>query len=201
MGWIIALVVVTGLAILPVGIRTVYDQKGPLVLLLIGPVKRILYPKEKVRKKAEKKAVSKEISKSSKKNPANENKGGSIQQFRPLLQTALDFLQDFKRKLRINNLEMKLILAGDDPCDLALNYGRAWTALGNLLPILECVFVIKKRNLEVECDFTSESSVIFARADITIAVYKLVWLVLRYGFKALRQYNEIMNKRKGGAGV
>lgn len=60
-----------------------------------------------------------------------------------MVKVALNFLGDFRRKLRVNRLELKLILAGGDPCDLAVNYGRAWTAVGNLMPQLERLFVIK----------------------------------------------------------
>ena len=81
---------------------------------------------------------------------------------------------------------MKLILANDDPCDLAVNYGRAWAALGSLMPQLERLFVIKKRNLEVECDFTSEEMVMFARADITITLARILHLLSKHGIKVLK---------------
>ena len=44
-------------------------------------------------------------------------------------------------------MRLKVVLAGGDPCDLSLNYGRAWIALGNIMPHLERYFVIKKRTL------------------------------------------------------
>ena len=74
-------------------------------------------------------------------------KGGSLLDFLPLVKIALDFLGDFRRKLRLDNLYLRLILAGSDPCDLAVNYGRAWAALGNLMPQLEKWFVIKNIKL------------------------------------------------------
>ena len=45
------------------------------------------------------------------------------------------------------------MLGGGDPCDLAINYGKAWAALGNLWSRLEQFFVIKKRDVEIQCDF------------------------------------------------
>ena len=92
-----------------------------------------------------------------------------------------------------------MILAGDDPCDLALNYGRAWTALGNLMPTIERYFVVKKRDLEVECDFTSQSTLIYARVDLTITVGRGLSLGAWHGFRLMREYFRIMNQRKGGA--
>ena len=73
-----------------------------------------------------------------------------VTDFLPLVKVVLQFLDGFRRKLRVNVLELKVVLAADDPCDLAVNYGRAWAAVGNLMPSLERVFVIQKRNIEVE---------------------------------------------------
>ena len=64
-------------------------------------------------------------------------KGGPVTDFLPLVQTALDLLNAFRKKLRINHLYLKLIMASDDPCDLVVNYGKANAAMGNLLPLLE----------------------------------------------------------------
>ena len=69
--------------------------------------------------------------------------------------------------------EDKLILASSDPCDLAVNYGRVWTALGNLMPQLDRLFVIKKRDVEALCDFTASETTVIARVDITITLSRL----------------------------
>ena len=92
-----------------------------------------------------------------------------------------------------------MIMAADDPCDLAVNYGKAWAALGNLMPQLERVFVIQKREVEVECDFTASKTLIFARLDLTITLGRLIAIVIYHGIRILRQYLNIMKTRKGGA--
>ena len=90
------------------------------------------------------------------KKPEKKKSGGSIYDFLPIVDLVLDFIAAFGRKLRVNQLQLKLILAGGDPSDLAVNYGRGWAVLGNLMPLLEKAFVIQKRDLEVECDFLSD---------------------------------------------
>ena len=115
------------------------------------------------------------------------------------MQIALDFLGDFRRKLRLNDLYLRLILAANDPCDLAVNYGRAWAAVGNLMPQLEKWFVIKKRDVEVECDFEASQTLIIARLDLTITVGRLLAAVLRFAVRALIEYLKSKKKRKGGA--
>ncbi len=94
-------------------------------------------------------------------------------------------------------MELKLIMAGDDPCDLAVNYGKAWAAVGNILPRLEAIFVIKKRNVEVECDFTASETTIYVLADITMTLGRLLGIAVKYGIRALRAYLRLRKKRKG----
>ena len=89
-------------------------------------------------------------------------------------------------------------MAGGDPCNLAVNYGKAWAAVGNLMPQLERFLVIKKRDVQVECDFTGSQTLIIARLAITITIGRIISMAVRYGIRALRAYLKIVNKRKGG---
>ena len=197
-GWLIAFGILFLLAILPLGVTARYDVSGVLVRLIAGPARITIVPgKKKERKKKKEKPAASQ--KTAQKKPAEDkSSGGPIKDFLPLLQVALDLLNDFRRKLRVDRLEAKIILAGDDPCDLAVNYGRAWAALGNLWPRLEEFLVIKKRDVQVECDFTADTTVISARIDLTITLGRLVTLAAVYGFKAIKEFLNIKNKRKGG---
>ena len=192
MCWLITLAVVCGLALLPIGFRAIYRQTQPGVWILVGPVKIRVYPGKTKVKNSRKEGKEKSV--------RNENKkGGSLRDFLPITRTILEFLEHFRRKIRVNNLELKLILADDDPSTLAVNYGRAWAMLGNLLPQLERFFTIKKRNLEVECDFTAEETLIYAKADVTITVARAVHLLSRYGIRVLKDLLNLRKLRKGGA--
>lgn len=202
-GLMITLVILFLLAILPLGVSVRYDAAGVLVRLIAGPLRITLFPmkqKEKKEKKAkEAKPASPKQPKQKKEKPVEDKPaGGPITDFLPLLQVALELLNDFRRKLRVDRLEAKIILAGDDPCDLATNYGRAWAALGNLWPRLEEFLVIKKRDVQIECDFLADTTVISARLELTITLGRLLALVFVNGFKAAVEFLKIMNKRKGG---
>lgn len=214
MGWLIALAVLVFLSMLPLGVSVRYDSDGVCVRVIAGPVKITLFPRPKKRK-VSRKTKQKEEQQSKKaavaqkqESPVQERKqdekaqqktGGPWTDFLPLVKVGLDMLGAFRRKLRVNVLELKLIMAGNDPCDLAVNYGKAWAALGNLLPRLERVFVIKKRDLEVECDFTADQTLVIARLDVTITLGRLIALGVVYGIRALITFLKIMKKRKGGA--
>lgn len=212
MGWLIGFGVLAALAVLPLGVSVKYNADGPQAAVILGPVRIPVFPRPKKEKKEKKNSAPPDNREEEEpplpqppqppgKKPApKKEKGGSVTDFLPLVKTALDLLGDFRRKLRVNRLEGKLILAGGDPCDLAVSYGRAWAALGNLIPQLERLFVIKKRDLEVECDFTASETVMIVRLDISITLGRLLALVARYGTRALREFLSIQKKRKGGAG-
>ena len=203
MGWLIALGILVLLAITPVGVLAAYNSKGVLLRVIAGPVKITILPakpKEKKPKESAPKTAQKTTkpTKSAAKTEKTQEKGGSVTDFLPLLQIVFDFLGEFRRKLRVNSLELKLIMAGGDPCNLAVNYGKAWAAVGNLMPQLERFLVIKKRDVQVECDFTGSQTLIIARLAITITIGRIISMAVRYGIRALRAYLKIVNKRKGG---
>lgn len=204
MGWLIFVLLL--LAVLPLGVWIRYDEAGPLVRIVAGPLKIKGFP---VRKKAKKAAAPKQEKASlseSTPNPKEQQStkkanGGSLTDFLPLVKVALDLLGDFRRKLRVDELYLRLILASSDPCDLAVNYGRTWAAVGNLIPQLERYFVIKKRDIAVECDFTADKTLVYLQMKITITFGRLLSLLAIYGFRGLKEFLKLKKKRKGGAAL
>lgn len=200
-GWLIALGILVLLAVLPVGVCLIYNEDGLVLSLFLGAIKIKLFLKaSKEKKKKEKPKKQKKVKPASKpQSVKKERSGGKITDFLPLVDIGLKFLGSFRRKLRVKRLELNYVMAGGDPCDLALNYGKAWTAVGNIMPLLERIFVIKKRNIQVQCDFAEVSARISARLEITITIGRVVGIAVKYGVKALREFLKIKNKNKGGA--
>ncbi len=196
MGWLIALAVLAGLMFVPLGVSAKYGIKGPLVRLILGPIRVTLYPGKKRGKKAVKQQTK---GKSQGKGQAQDKKGGSVSDFLPLVRAVLDFLVDFRRKIRVDLLEFQLTLAGGDPCDLAINYGKAWAALENVMPQLERFFIIKNRDLDITCDFTAEKTEVYARLDLSITVGRLLLVAATHGRRIIREFLRIVKLRKGGA--
>ena len=206
MGWLIALSVLVLIAIIPAGASIFYDEDGFRAFVIAGPFRIPVFPVKKKEKKEKKEKPKKEVKKKTgktspaKANPKEEKtKGGSLLDFLPVLDKILDFLSAFRRKLRVPHLELKLILGGGDPSDVAYNYGRGWVVLGNLMPLLDSVLYIKKRDLEVECDFLAEKTTVVARFDISITIGRLLSLVIVQGVPVLYKLLKVLNKRKGGA--
>ena len=224
-GWLIFLGIIVANGILPVGASVRYDESGPLVRLLLGPVKILLYP----RPKKEKKPVQKEEKRKKEKEPepkpeAEESpipdgppegapykklekpkKGGSLLDFLPLVDVAMDMLSSLVGRLRVNYLQLHLILAGDDPADLAINYGRAQAAGATLLAQLNRFLVIKKQDVQIQCDFTSDNTTVLAQVDLTITVGRVIGWAVGYGCKALMTFLKIKKQQdkqhEGGAAL
>ncbi len=209
MGVWIAATVLLALAILPLGVRVRYNDTGFLLRVIVGPMKITVFPRKKKPKKQKTEPKKKKTEKKQETTDSGDRppqppkptsepkeKGGSLTRFLPLVRLGLKFLGDFRRKLRVDNLYLRLVLAGDDPCDLAVNYGRVWAAVGNMMPQLERLFVIKKRDIQVECDFAAEEISVIAHMDITITLGRLLTLAVVYGIRALFVF--LSMKRKGG---
>lgn len=203
MGWLIFLAILIGLGCLPLGVRLRYDEDGPLAAVLLGRLPIVLYPvpgwlkklTSREKKTGENKPKEEKPKKEKPQKAAENPQGGSWKKFLPLVQLGLHFLGDFRRKLRVNRLVLRLTLAGDDPCDLAVNYGRAWAAVGNLLAALKRAFVIQKRDVEVQCDFLGEETKVVFAMDLTITLGRVLGLLVKYGIRAVTILLKMKNQK------
>ena len=205
MGWLIFLAILIGLGCVPLGVRLHYDEDGPLAAVLLGRLPIVLYPLPGWLKKLTSREKKDGEKKPKKEKPKKEKppkdtigeapQGGSWKKFLPLVRLGLHFLGDFRRKLRVNRLVLRLTLAGDDPCDLAVNYGRAWAAVGNLLAAMQRAFVIQKRDVEVQCDFLGEETKVVFAMDLTITLGRILGLLVKYGIRAVAILLKMKNQK------
>ena len=114
MGFWIAAAVLLALAILPLGIRIRYNEAGFFLKVIVGPIKITVFPRRKMqenRKPREKKPDKEHKLEQPKTSvpeeqqqpdaqPEQQEKGGSLTRFLPLIQLGLEFLGDLRRKLR-----------------------------------------------------------------------------------------------------
>lgn len=179
MGWLIAAAVVALIIFFPLRIRVVYNADGLLAWLNFGPFRYWLYPEKEEPKKGKAKSGS-----------AKEQSFGDLDGLLDKLKEVWDLLDFLRQRLKIRILRVRLRLADDDPYALSLNYGRAWAAAGNIIPCLEELFTIKKREVDIYCDYEGESTELFMKLDIYLTVWRLIAL--------LASYAKLMNNRKGG---
>lgn len=196
MGWLITLAIVILILFCPIGVSARYDRNGAVVKVIAGPVRLQVFPRKK---KIEEKQAPQTPAQEKAEARQEKQQGGSLSDFLPMVRFVFDFLGDLRRKLLVKKLELKVTLAADDPSDLAVNYGRACGALASLEPQLSRFFTIRKKDLDVECDFTADKTTVFAAVDITITIRRIFSLGLCHGVKILREYLRITKLRKGGA--
>ena len=199
---LIILGVLVLLALIPLGAHVRYDSDGPWVALVIGPIKIRLIPKKP--KKPKKPKAEKKKKEKKKKEPEKPKKekekqplGGLIRDFYPFVKLGLDLLGCFFRKLRIPILTLHVGFGGqNDPAGAAINYGRAWSAIGAVMQPVRSLTRIKKENVSCSCDFTSGDMRVFAELKAVFLLGDLVAMAVRYGFRALRQYLKLKKSKK-----
>lgn len=167
--------------LLPVGVHVCYGQEGLKLWYLIGPV-RLLHKANKDKKKSKSREDGFDIRKVLGK--ADQETTGVLGKFISDMKLVFSLFGYLRPKIRIQNLELKLNLAGGSPVTLAMAYGGAWAAIGCILPILEEAFVLKKRDLNVVCDCSGETTTLDASINLTIGLGRLLICLLRWAFAA-----------------
>ena len=206
MGWLILLAVIALLAVLfvfcPVGIKVIYDADGLRVAAFAGLIKFRLYPefdgKDLISLNAsKKKADTKKKDKTEQK--AAPASGGKYETFLSYVRFVAEILSDFRRKLVIKNLELKVTLSSDDPYNLALGYGAAWTAASNLTALMQQVFRVKKHDVAVYHDFLGDQLRLLAKLHISITLGRLSLLGFKHLIRYFKKIKKLPNNKKDGA--
>ena len=182
---------------IPLGASVEYSSDGLNLSAIAGPVRIRLLPKQektgpgKEKKEKKKKKGRKPKKAGRKEKPSGEGekkaekKGGSLEKVLNVLPTAFQTLGRFFRKLRIRKLIVRYALCGEDPSDLAFQYGAVSGGLGILGPTLVRFFRIRDYDVTVTPDFRSEESTVYVNAEAVILIRQLIWLVLKLDFKAV----------------
>ena len=200
--WMTLLVIFAVLVLIgciPVGVDARYSADGVFLTAKLGPFLLQLLPQKPKKKPKKRKPQQKQPKK---KTPAkaepqekkpNPLLSGGVDGLMQLLDLAFDTLGDLRRKLRVNELTLYVLIGGaDDPAKAAMGYGRAWAAIGAITPSLERLFVIKKRDIRPALDYTISNTQIDAHLVTTITIGRSLALALRAGIRFLK----ILNERK-----
>ena len=202
--WMTLLVIFAVLVLIgciPVGVDARYSADGVFLTAKLGPFLLQLLPQKPKKKPKKRKPQQKQPKKTPAKAEPQEKKpnpllSGGVDGLMQLLDLAFDTLGDLRRKLRVNELTLYVLIGGaDDPAKAAMGYGRAWAAIGAITPSLERLFVIKKRDIRPALDYTISNTQIDAHLVTTITIGRSLALALRAGIRFLKILNE---QKKGG---
>lgn len=199
--WMTLLVIFAVLVLIgciPVGVDARYNAEGVFLAAKLGPFRLQLLPQKPKKKPKKRKQQKKQAEKAPAKAETQEKKpnpllSGGVDGLMQLLDLAFDTLGDLRRKLRVNELTLRVLIGGaDDPAKAAMGYGRAWAAIGVITPALERLFVIKKRDIQPALDYTISNTQVDAQLVTTITIGRSLALALRAGIRFLK----ILNERK-----
>lgn len=205
--WMVLLLVLAVLALIgciPVGVDAAYRTEGLFVSAKLGPFRLQILPRKpkkpkKTPRSAKTAAPTAEKSDAAAADAPKKSLSlpGGMDGILRIAQLAVDVLGDLRRKLRVEELTVRVTVGGD-PADAAMAYGRAWALIGALMPLLERILVIKKRDIQPVLDYNEEKMSVSARLVLTITVGRALALALRAGVGFLRLLHET---KKGGAAV
>lgn len=207
---LILLLIFLLLGMIPIGVFARYSGEGPRLLLKFGPVSICLIPRKprKAGKNPEKKAKKQKIKQEKPQKTAEAETeeqsgsqiGGLLPLFRELLPLALDAARHIIRTIKIRHLRLYLRMGAreQDPAKAAMLYGGAWALIGEILPVLENIFIIKDRDIQATIDYLSDETTIFVQAQLTLTLGEILWIGIYYGISALRKFLQFRKIRKGG---
>ena len=195
--WMTLLVILAALVLIgciPVGVDARYN--GVFLAAKLGPFRLQLLPQKPKKKPKKRKQQQKQPEKAPASSEPQEKKSnpllsGGVDGMLQLLDLAFDTLGDLRRKLRVNELTLHVLIGGaEDPAKAAMGYGRAWAAIGAITPSLERLFVIKKRDIRPALDYTISNTQVDAHLVTTITIGRSLALAVHAGIRFLKLLNE-----------
>ncbi len=177
-----------------VGVQGEYGKAGPRAWARLGPVRLRLWPRSRKRQPGKREAKPTKPPKEKEK-PEEISKGGALDYARELLPLALDAAGQFRKKLRVDRLELVLRAGATDPADAAMVYGCANAALGALWCPLNEAFQIKDGRARVELDFDSQMTTVSAMGAMSLKIGQALWLGLYFGLKGLKKVIAVKGRR------
>lgn len=149
MGLLIVLIVLAGILLLPLSIIVCWDNFSFKVSAGVGPISFQIYPgKEKPEKQQKETEKQKEKTRL------------SAAKIRYLAETVPDLIRRLlgrvRRNLQVDPVQIYAVFRGEDPADVAIQYGRFQALAAALLPVLEETVSVGRVEISLSPDFTDE---------------------------------------------
>ena len=205
MVWRILLIILALVILLiffvPYGVDAGYEEGVLSLRIKAGPFRFTLYPKKpptekqraKQRRKKEKTGAKKKTGSEKQKKPAEEKPAGvdetitvrekirwDIETVTALLRMALHALRRFCRSFSIDFLKIHYTVAGADPCNTALRYGRLCAAAAALPELCGGAVRVRRRDIALGCDFTESWPDISIRIVMSLQLFRIVHMAAAF---------------------
>ena len=169
-----------------VGLRGEYTPETAGAWLRIGPAEVRIFPRPAGKRPDRPKETGQDRPSGKKKpRPTFLSRRGLLELGRRLFPLLLEAAGQFRRKLQIDELRLRLVAGAPDPADAALRYGQANALLGAIWQPVTRVFHVKAGWARVEADFERTEPALYGRVSLSLTVGELAALGLSFGVKAL----------------
>lgn len=179
------------LAMIPIGIHLQYRDEL-CVFLKIGPWKKLLDEASASKKPKSEKTVP-QTGRSAKRKQAQSWLPVLQKHWREILNAAGCIL----RAPTLDLVRLKIDVGDEDPAKCAISYGRICAAVGAGIPVVEGIFRVKKRQINVNCCFERSGTEIDADVVLTLRIFEIIALavgLLRLGIKLLLEKRRCQNE-------
>ena len=186
----------------PYGVDAGYEEGVLSVRIKAGPLRFTLYPKkpptarqlarkQKKKEKAEAKKKAAQAKKDKEKaegGPKGTNETITVKKKREidlnyilaLVRMGVRAIRRFFRSFTVDYLKVHCIVAGPDPYDTAVLYGRLGAAAEELPALCGGVIRVRERDVAFSADFTADWPWAEARIVLSLQLYKLVHLAAAF---------------------
>ena len=189
---LIVAALLTGIAWIKCGVRILYEKEDLLVELCCLGFRYCLFGgEEKQQKKKEKASPEK---KKNTEQPVSQTakRKINVRAYLPYWQEILEMIGRVLTAPTINLLRLKAEAGGRDAEACAMAYGRMWAAVGVVLPVVENIFQVEKREISILCNYEKPSVEICAEVRLSLRVYEILALacvVLTFLLRLRREMN------------
>jgi hypothetical protein len=175
--------------LLRIGALVRYDADGLRAFVKIGPVQLDLF--QMVEKSKRKKKVP------AAQNVVGQRKRGTPADLKAALSDVQGLLQAFVPRIRFDQLSIHYVVAGaGDPCAAALRFGSASAFFGTVLPVLENISSVRKRDLRTSADFTAENDQVQLCLLLTVAALDIVKYLLPFVLHAETKTDSALDSKR-----
>lgn len=189
---LILLLLILLIFFVPYGVDAGYEQGVAFVRVKAGPLRFTLWPKKpKAKKKKPRKEKKKKASKDKDDKPASGEAQGTDETItvKKKKEFDLDFilalikmgahaLRRLLRSFSIDLLRVHYTVAGRDPYNVAMQYGRLCAAVEELPALCGNKVRVRKKDIVLASDFLETSPTIEARIVLSLQLYKIVHLAV-----------------------
>lgn len=186
----VILAVILVLLFLRVGLR--FEQKKEELTVRIQVGSKILPPNpERLRKAKETLDEWKET-----------QPDGDLALLRDFLPTILRTVGKLCGKLRVDKLDLLVTVGAENPCDAAIEYGRASALLGTFWTLAVNLFRVVDGRARAEVDFEQKKTSFYLLTDLTVSAGQLLVIaivfvvkIFKIQFRRIKRNNELEERR------